>query len=535
VSAQRAGAFYFARRFIARRPLAVATACLTALALIVATTVSIVAARRAEQEAHRAEVTNKFLISALDLTDRFSSNNRGDSTLADVLERAVTQAGTELANEPGLRADVLTQLSRGLQNRGKLAAALAAAREARDLRFAEPGVATAVERAASSQQLASVEIENGSLDDAAAHLESTLHDLAEAGGQDAALIRVYTSLGKLASMRGDADGSLRWYQKVVPLREGLPEEHTADLAMDYSNLGTGFYNLSRFRESDDAYRRGIDLLRQTFGADHPRIGFIRFGQVLALIQLGRFDEARAAIVESEASLAKGATPGTSNPGSINVDRARAVLEFATSDYASALRHVDAAIQLTKSTSPVSLAGTQVLRGRIELALGDAQRAVQTFDECERLFVQNGRDAHGQRWYAAGLAGVARARGGDAEKGDAALDQALAKLSAEGTHASFEQTDLMLHAGAAARRRGDAGTALTLHRRAADLQKQIGWLGEVGQAWTDAELSMDGQMADADAEAREHATERATRSREILQRVAPNDPRLAQLPASTPPA
>jgi tetratricopeptide (TPR) repeat protein len=169
------------------------------------------------------------------------------------------------------------------------------------------------------------------------------------------------------------------------------------------------------------------------------------------------------------------------------------------------------------------------------ALGDAQRAEQTFDECERLFVQNGRDAHGQRWYAAGLAGVARARGGDAEKGDAALDQALAKLSAEGTHASFEQMDLMLHAGAAARRRGDAETALTLHRRAADLQKQIGWLGEVGQAWTDAELSMDGQMADADAEAREHATERATRSREILQRVAPNDPRLAQLPASAPPA
>ncbi|MEO5559105.1 MAG: serine/threonine-protein kinase [Dokdonella sp.] len=528
VSAQRAGALYFARRFIARRPLAVGAACLTALALIAATTVSVVAARRAEQEAHRAEVTNRFLISALDLTDRFSSNNRGDSTLADVLERAVVQAGTELKNEPDLRADVLTQLSRGLQNRGKLSAALAAAREALDIRLAMAGAATAVGRAASSQQLASVEIENGNLDEAAAHLQSALSDLASAGHQDEALIRAYTSLGKLSSMRGDAQGSLLWYRKVVVFREGLPGDHAADLAMDYNNLGTGFYNLSRFGESHDAFRRGIELLQRTFGADHPRIGFIRYAQVLALIQLGRFDEARTAIGEAQASLAKGATPGTLNPGSVNFDRALALLEYVTSDYANALRHVDAAIGQTRSASPVSIAGTLVLRGRIELAQGNAQRAAGTFAESERLYVENGRDLHEQRWYAAGLAGVARAQLGDVAAGDAALASAFAKLGGEGMHAGFEQTDLALYAGAAARRRGEVTVALALHRGAADLQKRIGWLGEVGEAWVDAELSEDGRLADADSEAREHASSRAQNSRKILERVAPFDPRLIEL-------
>ncbi|MEO7430732.1 MAG: serine/threonine-protein kinase, partial [Dokdonella sp.] len=532
VSAQRAGALYFARRFVARRPLAVATAVLTALALIAATTISILAARRAEQEAHRAEVTNKFLISALDLTDRFSSNNRGDSTLADVLERAVVQADTELKNEPDLRADVLTQLSRGLQNRGKLVAAIAAAREALDIRSAMPGAATAVQRAASSQQLASVEIENGNLDEATAHLEATLRDLVSAGDQDAALIRAYTSLGKLTSMRGDADGSLRWYQKVLSLREGLSGDHAADLAMDYSNLGTGLYNLSRFAEANDAYVRGIDLLKKTFGDDHPRIGFVRYGQVLTLTQLGRFDEARATAVASQASLEKGVTPGTVNPGSVNIDRALALLDYLTSDYASALRHVDAAIAQTRSASPVSLAGTLVLRGRIELAQGHADRAADTFAESERLFVQNGRDSHGQRWYAAGLNGVARARIGDVAAGDAALDNALAKLGADGMHVGFEQADLALYAGAAARRRGDVGRALTLHRLAAELQKRIGWLGELGQAWVDAELSEDGQHPDADVEAREQSARRAQNSRAILQRIAPHDPRLSDL-ATTP--
>ncbi len=149
----------------------------------------------------------------------------------------VAQAGVELKNEPRLRADVLTQLSRGLQNRGKLAAALAAAHEAYDIRFARTDSASTAERAASAQQLASVEIENGSLDEAATHMDATLHELSKAPRAERSLIQAYTSLGKLASMRGDAEASLGWYQKVVPLREALPDEHAADLAMDYSNLG----------------------------------------------------------------------------------------------------------------------------------------------------------------------------------------------------------------------------------------------------------------------------------------------------------
>ncbi len=177
---------------------------------------------------------------------------------------------------------------------------------------------------------------------------------------------------------------------------------------------------------------------------------------------------------------------------------------------------------------MSLAGTLVMRGRIELAQGNARRAAETFAESERLFVENGRDAHAQRFYVAGLGGVARARMGDVVVGDAALEDALAKLGAEGMHAGFELADLSLYAGAAARRRGEVAAALNLHRRAADLQKRMGWMGELGLAWVDAELSQDGRLADADEEAREHASTRAQNSRTILQRIAPHDPRLAQL-------
>ncbi len=213
---------------------------------------------------------------------------------------------------------------------------------------------------------------------------------------------------------------------------------------------------------------------------------------------------------------------------MNIDRARALLEYLSSDYATALRSVDAAIQLTRSASPVSLAGTLVLKARIEIASGDAKSASATLAEAETLFVENGRAGHAQRWYGVGLAGVARAQLGETVEGDAALDNALAKLSVQNAHASFEQTDLALHAGAAARRRGEVADALALHRRAAALQKQIGWLGDLGGAWVDAELALDGSEPGADVEAREHALARLGRSRAILQRVAPRDLRLAQL-------
>lgn len=522
VSARRAGLAYFARRFVTRRPWTAAAAAATASALLAATVFSVQAARRAELQAHRSDVANRFLLTTLDLTDRFSGNNRGDFTLAEVIERAVEQAHVELRDEPEVRADVLLQLSRALQNRGRLDAALKAAREAYALRSGS-GVDPR-DGAAASQQLASVEIESAHLDEASAHLARTIALLARAGNPQRALIQAYTSHGKLASMRGDAAASLDWYQRVLPLRRALDGDHQIDLAMDYGNLGTGLYNLSRFREADEAFMHGIAILHARLGGTHPRIGFLLFGRASALIQLGRFDEARALLDQADGIL--GSLDGGGNPGAVNTGRSRALLDYYASDYAGALRRVDEALRQTRSASPVSVASNLIFRGRIQLADGAVADALASFSDAERLFAENGRAAHAQRWYARGLGGVARSATGEVSRGDTELDEALAHL--EGAHPGFELADLALYGGAAARRRGDGATALARHRRAGQLQRETGWLGELGAAHVDAELATDGLGDGADAEARDAAPARLASAIATMQRIGPHDPRLRPL-------
>lgn len=521
------GGWYRVKKFTRRHRTAVAAVSVVVLALLVATGFSLRAARSAELQAHRAEVANRFLLTALDLTDRFSGNNRGDLSLAEVLERAVAQAHTQLWDEPEVRAEVLVQLSTALQHRGKAAAALAAAREAYSIRAAERDGAP-IHLAITAQQLASVEIDTGALDQATQHLQVSLQQLARAGPQDRERISAYTSLGKLASMRGDAVASLRWYQQILPLRQSLRGDNDADLGMDYNNLGTGLYNLSRYREADVAYAHGIELLRRKLGDQHPRTGFVLFSRARTLIQLGRFAEARTLLTQAEAVFKASGSASGSLPGSINPESARAQLDGFASDYASALRRLQTVLPQAQHASPVSVAALLSLRGRIELASGDADAASRSLSEAYRLYADNGRAEHAQCWFARGLAGVAVAAQGEIAVGNAELNTALAQFLAKGVAASSEQAELLLYSGAAARRRGDLATALRQHGRAAVMQRQIGWLGELGLARVNVELAQDALADSADAKTVVAARRQLGQSIEVMQRIGPHDPQLVPL-------
>lgn len=524
------GALYRVGKFARRHRAMVTAATVATLALIAATGVSLYSAKHASEQAHRAEVANRFLLTTLDLTDRFSGNNRNDFTLSDVLERAVAKARTELHDEPEVRANVLVQMSLALQHRGKLDAALAAAREAYGIRGSQADGDPA-EFAAAAQQLGSLEIESGYLDAADGHLNEALKKLALAGPQQRALIETYTSLGKLASMRGDAVASLRWYQQIVPLRELLQGDHALDLAMDYNNLGTGLHYLSRFSEAEQAYNRGINLLTTSLGAKHPRIAYIQFSRISPLVQLGRFEEANALLDTVESTLSADGNPVANTPSGINTERARASLEFFASNYTGALHRFDSVLAQTRSASPINVAGTLIWRGRIELASRDYTTAAATFTESKRLYAENGRANHLSSLYAQGLHGVAVAALGRTADGDAELDAALTKTIGDGSRASAEQVDLLLYAGAAQRRRGELASALGTHRKAQAMQADIGWLGELGKARVAGELALDALAGPQGASFDIDATAQLASAIEVIARISPHDPQLTRLRAA----
>lgn len=524
------GATYRIGKFVRRNRAAVGAAVVAVVALVAASVFSLQAARRAELHAHRAEVSLSFLLGSLDLTDRFSGKNRSDYTLGDVLQRALAQSAIELRDEPEVRASVLVRLSYALQHHGELANAFEAAREAYAIRTA-PGADDDNGRLDAAQRLASVEIESGLLDDAEKHLDDALRLLTTRSSPPGAeTIRVYTSLGKLASMRGHPLESLEWYRKVPPLRAALTGDHRLDQAMDHMNLGTGHYNVSAFHEANAAYLKGIALLRETLPPRHPRLGLVLSSRSAPLTQIGRFDEARRVLDEAEVALANGQIAGNEPRGgmatSANIERSRALLDLFASDYASALRRLDVAAAQTEASSHLIVAAILTLRGRIQLASGDAASAADTLARAEALYLQNGRSAHAQRWFTRGLHGAALA----SAAGDARIDEALRHLSDEVPYDSVELAELLLLRGTSARRAGDAEAALAFHHRAEELQRRLQWLGTLGAARVKAELAQDGLMPGANHNARTDAPRLLAESLEVLSEISPHDPQLPRLMA-----
>jgi tetratricopeptide (TPR) repeat protein len=103
VSARRAGAWYFARRFIARKPYAVATAAAAVIALASVALVAVQQARVARDEADRANAVASFLTEMFQVAD--PGVNRGERLNAnEILERGASRLDKELATQPVQRA-----------------------------------------------------------------------------------------------------------------------------------------------------------------------------------------------------------------------------------------------------------------------------------------------------------------------------------------------------------------------------------------------------------------------------------------------
>jgi tetratricopeptide (TPR) repeat protein len=523
------GTLYRAFKYVRRHRALVASAGVMAMALVVATVVSLLFAQRAQLHAHRAQVANDFLLTALDISDRFSANNDGAVTLTEVLERTVAQARIDLADEPDVLVDVLHRLSYALQHQGRLESAMRAARDAHRLAL-QQGQRTPT--ASTAQRLASLQMETGELDDAQRLLFEALDWLEGSDAPQGLWIRVYISLGKLASTRGDATESLRWYREVVALREGLAEDQQLELPMDYNNLATGLYNLNRFAEADAAYARAIDLLRQRLGENHPRLGVLLYGRSMTLMKMGRFDEARRELATTEAALNAGRVSDASKSGPFNSERGYVWLDVLTGEYSSGLQRLNNGVLAdAQITMPLGVGPLLTLRGTAELGAGDSLAALASFTAAERNFVDTSRERHEARWYAHGLMGVARAATGDIAQGDRELDEAIRELSAHGLPSSGHRVDLDLYAGTAARRRNDLAAARDHHRRAGAMQEQLGWLGGLGAALVQAELALD-DLQDAESSAAiANATLRLSDSIDTIRRIAPNHANLKSLLAA----
>jgi tetratricopeptide (TPR) repeat protein len=422
VSARPDTVIYRASKFLRRHAAAAAAAAVVAIlvvGLVVFYTTRLASERdRARLEAEKAMRMAGLLTSLLTAADPYATRDR-EPTVRNLLDAGAERVRTELADQPELRAEMLTVIGRVYQRLGQHDTARPLLEEAVSLGRA--GGADSAYLAQSLNDLGVLLREDGDLARATPLLEDslamrrrllglrhkdvavTLVELARAyedgGARDRAepLFRealeirrevlgeahreTATSKGELALLlwrRGDiAAAEPLFRQALETSRAALGEDHP-NVAASWNNVGLMLIEKGDFAGAEPMFRRALAINQRHFGERHVAGSNNRLNLAVTLREQGRYDEAAALLTDAIAILRESqgdhhATLATAlyNLGRVQLSRrefeaAAATLRDAADRQRAALPAGDWRVEATSS------------------ALGEALTGLGRYDEAERL-------------------------------------------------------------------------------------------------------------------------------------------------------
>lgn len=255
--------------------------------------------------------------------------------------------------------------------------------------------------------------------------------LYDALGDRAGLAAVDNELGVLAEERGDYAQALESFRLALRGREALGDRHGG--AESLNNIGFAHYQLGDYDSARVFWKQSNDIFLQLDDLN----GATRTGQNLGLLEIvrGRWSEARQLLDES---LATAERQHMAEEAAVS-RRNLAELALLQGDYSAALDHLERAHRLfTEREDLRGLVDTGMLRARIMLAAGDAERAGR---ELAALAGQLPQASTEQRAMAALLRAELARLGGDAQAAASALQQAREHAGAAGGRALLLQIEL----------------------------------------------------------------------------------------------
>jgi tetratricopeptide (TPR) repeat protein len=335
----------FARRHRARLALA-AAAVVAAASLVGFYTARLSAERdRSQREAAKATRVSELLTSLLTAADPYRTPDAKEVTVRNMLDLGAARIDRELADQPELRAEMLTVIGRVYQRLGAydkaqpmLERALPLGRQA--FGRAHPRVAQTLndlgalhrERGDSAgakplleEALAMRRLVLGAKDPAVAvtlvelarvNKDLGFMDTAERLVREALEIRkaslgdthqdTATSMNDLALLlidRGELGEAERLFRRTVEIyTRNLGESHESTV-IARGNLGLALYSEGRAAESEAELRAALRFEEQNFGAGSPQIAPTLNNLAYAVLDLGRVDEAQA-ILERAVALTR---------------------------------------------------------------------------------------------------------------------------------------------------------------------------------------------------------------------------------------
>src|SRR5690606_7912592 len=82
-------------------------------------------------------------------------------------------------------------------------------------------------------------------------------------------VTALAEIGTVYSNHRDFDSARSWFNQAIAVAETVAERNDAELSTIYGNLGLLEFNLGDFEAADRAYARSTEIIRRTYGEQHP--------------------------------------------------------------------------------------------------------------------------------------------------------------------------------------------------------------------------------------------------------------------------
>lgn len=350
VTARPPSASYRVNRFVARHRAGFAISCAAAILLVAfAATMAVLATRlarerdRVAQEAATKERIANFLQELFAMAAPDLARGRV-LTARDVLQRGVERINEVPAEQPALRADLLSVMGNAFQDLGEYA-------EAERLFQQERDVAETI--GAHSQQMLRAMLDLGHLwhkqgrqAESAAMLEAALTRAENALGlREEVTLNIMDKLALTYSEQGHLDQAAQLAEQAVSMtRESFGADHEATLSAQ-SNLAMLYDRQGRVVDAIRVDEATLASRRRILGSDHPNTLRSMNNLANGYHAVGRLDEARKLLAEAITIGEK--VWGEEHPSFGITIHSLGEVEFAARQYEAAIGHFNRALDVYK--------------------------------------------------------------------------------------------------------------------------------------------------------------------------------------------
>ncbi|MCC5940589.1 MAG: tetratricopeptide repeat protein [Balneolaceae bacterium] len=265
---------YRARKFISRNRWTVAAAAMIFLILTGGITATMWQAHQAEQNAREAEQVSAFLAQIFEGSDPNRAND-GSMTARELLDQGFERAQTELEDETGLQAQILSMIGNIYSNLGLYEDAYLAIGKSveafRSIGDKSPHYAAVMLR------LANLEYRLDNFEAAAdAAREALLLSISQNGETHPETSSVMNTLAMSLEELGEKEEAYEIYRRIIEIRRGQPDQGS-NLAINLNNLAIMLQQDGKLDEADELFAEAVELIDDVLGSEHPFMAYILNG------------------------------------------------------------------------------------------------------------------------------------------------------------------------------------------------------------------------------------------------------------------